>query len=869
MIRGWQLLVPLCVSVAAAEADDPWLAYRVEAGARPRDVVKLDDGTLRIGKALAWGDEMLVLDAGGIAARVDAVRVVEVLRRADPSASSRPALPDLTMAYVERVPAAPKPGEQVSLNIHIRNAGGAPSKPFECRVTIDDRQVASVKMGEMLAPGRETVLTAQATWPEGQHALTIEVDPAAANSEIARWNNRRMEATRSTGLSFQVAAGVIEAYEKSGGVLDTFSFHDWLAHHVNQINGIFENARFPSCPLGVLERVHIQRVAVGDVAAAPNALTIAATPMDERDESLLLEMLRHLGITPPADYASPLNACLVRDAAGAFVQRMHGEFAGGRCVSRLLSEPAAAYLNRTLGQTRARGAQQFDLPRICVLDIRGNDGRALSGVQVELYQRQADGPLAGYITDDKVAVGNSDAEGRFELPNRESPPHPANPFGALDAAGRSGLMLARLSHGGAEEFHFLSVEAFNVAALRRPNQTYAHVIRTNFSGTGAPARLTMTKFYFFDALTPPGSVSFRWPHWSHSGPTDVLEYRVFERRGLAGDDESPWTPVRIVPPNPPGEPAQPHALVAKLEEQSPASQPSVRDVWYSVAAVAKDGRQAALSEPRCIPRARQPLRMAIDTDMHAFIPVGDDEQSPMLHWTLRDGVQQFGLRVIRPDFAGYHPAAAGAALDALRVLVVADDRNHRIAWYERGELTRLIGKQGDKPGEFNAPSDVAIDVQGRVYVADRLNHRVQVLDREGKPLHVVGKRGTLGTEFNEPLAVCVAGNRLTVTDAGNHRVQVFDITGDKPDYLYSVTDLRDPDRAVCTPTGYVLVCGLDEKGEGALIVYPPGASSPERVVKMTNQGAVRRPRGLCYDTSRHAAYFVNAFPIELRWVTAN
>ncbi len=47
------------------------------------------------------------------------------------------------------------------------------------------------------------------------------------------------------------------------------------------------------------------------------------------------------------------------------------------------------------------------------------------------------------------------------------------------------------------------------------------------------------------------------------------------------------------------------------------------------------------------------------------------------------------------------------------------------------------GKGGTAPGTFNTPSSVACDAQGRVYVADNLNDRIQVFTPEGKFLKAI------------------------------------------------------------------------------------------------------------------------------------
>ena len=44
----------------------------------------------------------------------------------------------------------------------------------------------------------------------------------------------------------------------------------------------------------------------------------------------------------------------------------------------------------------------------------------------------------------------------------------------------------------------------------------------------------------------------------------------------------------------------------------------------------------------------------------------------------------------------------------------------------------MIGKKGTGPGEFDQPHALAIDSQGRLFVGDRGNNRVQILDQDGK-----------------------------------------------------------------------------------------------------------------------------------------
>jgi DNA-binding beta-propeller fold protein YncE len=84
------------------------------------------------------------------------------------------------------------------------------------------------------------------------------------------------------------------------------------------------------------------------------------------------------------------------------------------------------------------------------------------------------------------------------------------------------------------------------------------------------------------------------------------------------------------------------------------------------------------------------------------------------------------------------------------------------------------GSEGEGDGQFNTPAGVAVDGVGSVYVADTLNHRVQVFNAEGRFLRRWGSQGSGDGQFDVPagLAVDWAGH-VYVCDRSNHRVQVF------------------------------------------------------------------------------------------------
>ncbi len=57
----------------------------------------------------------------------------------------------------------------------------------------------------------------------------------------------------------------------------------------------------------------------------------------------------------------------------------------------------------------------------------------------------------------------------------------------------------------------------------------------------------------------------------------------------------------------------------------------------------------------------------------------------------------------------------------------------RISVFDKsGKLLRTIGRTGAGPGEFRTPHALEFDSKGRLIVADRHNHRIQVLTKDGK-----------------------------------------------------------------------------------------------------------------------------------------
>jgi len=81
--------------------------------------------------------------------------------------------------------------------------------------------------------------------------------------------------------------------------------------------------------------------------------------------------------------------------------------------------------------------------------------------------------------------------------------------------------------------------------------------------------------------------------------------------------------------------------------------------------------------------------------------------------------------------------------------------NSRVAKYDRdGNWVASFGEPGSGPGQFNTLHSIASDKQNRIYIADRGNARIQVIDTNGKVLQII--HISVPVPPNAPVAI---GNR--------------------------------------------------------------------------------------------------------------
>lgn len=243
---------------------------------------------------------------------------------------------------------------------------------------------------------------------------------------------------------------------------------------------------------------------------------------------------------------------------------------------------------------------------------------------------------------------------------------------------------------------------------------------------------------------------------------------------------------------------------------------------------AGDYTEVGLDEPGIL---RKPLGMAVDGDCNLYVVDG----------TLR--------RVVVYDQDGEYLTAFGGkdkferpshvAVDAdARYAFVVDTGGvstdqHRIRVFDiaTGEVAYDIGHRGTGQGEFNLPKDIAVGPDGRVYVVDSSNFRVQVFEADGTYVHTFGSIGVQPGQFSRPkgLATDPDGN-VYVTDAAFGNFQIFNPAGQ----LLLFIGTRSTSAGAAK---YMLPAGIavDEDGRVYMVdqffrkvdVYRPAAIGPQ------------------------------------------
>ncbi|MDW8169332.1 MAG: hypothetical protein RML74_12745 [Acidobacteriota bacterium] len=208
-----------------------------------------------------------------------------------------------------------------------------------------------------------------------------------------------------------------------------------------------------------------------------------------------------------------------------------------------------------------------------------------------------------------------------------------------------------------------------------------------------------------------------------------------------------------------------------------------------------DPRQATLNLPYGVAVDKRGRLYIADTEHHRIRRLTLGAENPRIETIAGTGLSGYNGDE-RPAIEARLNSPRGLAVDAEGNLYIADTFNHRVRKITPdGVITTVAGTgragfSGDgglaTRAELRLPLAVAVDAEGRLYIADAGNNRVRRVELDGTITTIVGtgKRGFGGDDgpaiaaaLDTPAALAFdKDGRLLIADAGNHRLRRVDLS---------------------------------------------------------------------------------------------
>lgn len=207
----------------------------------------------------------------------------------------------------------------------------------------------------------------------------------------------------------------------------------------------------------------------------------------------------------------------------------------------------------------------------------------------------------------------------------------------------------------------------------------------------------------------------------------------------------------------------------------------------------------------------QPLGLDVDAAQNLYVVDGTSRYVKIF-----DDKGKFQRQLGGPKML-QRPTGVGVTEDGARVYVVDTGgverrEEHRVRVFNGLTGAHLFdfGSRGAEPGQFNLARDIAVAPDGRVYVVDTGNFRVQQFDRDGKFLRAFGSVGRRPGNFARPREVAVdREGRVYVSDAAFGNMQIFDAEGQ---LLLHIGERSERDQ----PGRYMLPSGIAVDRDGRI-----------------------------------------------------
>ncbi|MDH5306006.1 MAG: 6-bladed beta-propeller, partial [Myxococcales bacterium] len=168
-------------------------------------------------------------------------------------------------------------------------------------------------------------------------------------------------------------------------------------------------------------------------------------------------------------------------------------------------------------------------------------------------------------------------------------------------------------------------------------------------------------------------------------------------------------------------------------------------------------------------RMVRPIAVAVNG---AGVLVVADPSVPTVHWF---DLENRAYRQLGSNLAAPLRSPVGVAIDSGGRVYVADSALGRVFVLDARD--QLVAELGE--GLLERPTGLALDsAEEHLYVVDTIKCRVFVFDRAGRRAGEFGRRGVGPGEFNAPTSIAVSPDgTLSVSDSLNFRVQRFAADG--------------------------------------------------------------------------------------------